>query len=1182
MKKTFLGFILSFSVGLQPNLMASGVVNSADQASLQSAMNGGGSVTFGVDGTIVLSSTITVSQDTTVDAGGRTITIDGNNSVRLFLVNSGIKFTIKNVTLSRGRQTGADGVSGSAGNPASGAGIYNNGTLTLIGCALQTNNVTGGLGSTSGPSGGDGGSAFGAAIFNNGGTLNITNSSFSGNTAVGGGTASGPIATTGGAAGGAAISSTLGTVNVDGVSFVGNSSTGGPSSGSSGVGGDALGGALYMDTATLRLGHGSFSNNVTLGRNGFHAGGGRAFGGGLYSKGGSAALTAIIFSSNIATGGPATLPYRTGGEAAGGAIYSGNAISITNSTFVGNAANGGNYAPASGGALYGGTNLTVVNSLFTTNRANGGPWGNGGINWADGGAGYGGAISSGATGILWKCTFSQNQSIGGVTISTYRGGEADGGALFNLGTLWLTNCTLDANAVFAGDNVQNPSNGTPGPGGNANGGGIFNSNGVVVITHATISGNGATRGNGITPGSRSGGGVSSPGGTFRLRNSVLAYNTLGGDASGVLTDDGKNIGSDASGNFSAPGSLNNTDPLLAALADNGGQTPTRALSSGSPAIDAASATWLAATDQRGVTRPQGAAGDIGAFEATVPRPPQIFTFSPGSGHAGDSVTINGTNFTLATSVLFNGVNATFAINSDLQITATVPAAAVTGPITVVNPDGSANSASSYSTGPGAQTGAATTIHATTAVLNGTGTPDGSSTSGYFQFGLSPAYGSATGLQILGSGTSPVPLSATVSNLTPATTYHFRAVAQTASATNYGSDQIFNTPIPAISATSLSPSAVSTNTAVFNGQASNDNYGASFYFQYGATTNLGAVTALQSFPAGGGTSNFSANVSGLSGGRAYFVRAVIQNSYSTNYGSLQKFATLRPNTADYSLAFDGLDDSVVIAHTPSLNAYPMTLTAWFKNSQTDGFVGLVGKFTNGVLNGYLISIANGNLHAFYLTPTGTIFTSTNGLNSGFVSDGAWHHVAFAVDSSGGRLYVDGTLRDTVGWSGTPGPCTTTVPLQFGSYIDALSGGLDEIQLWNVLRSSTEIQSGMNIRLAGTEAGLLGYWPLDEGTGSTAADASGNGNNGALVNGPSWIFSGTPVPKRPALSKTRLPNGTFRVLLTGPAGQPFILQSATTVTNWTGVLTNSFGSSGTFQYDDTAATSTAYRFYRAILP
>ena len=69
-------------------------------------------------------------------------------------------------------------------------------------------------------------------------------------------------------------------------------------------------------------------------------------------------------------------------------------------------------------------------------------------------------------------------------------------------------------------------------------------------------------------------------------------------------------------------------------------------------------------------------------------------FSPSAGLTGAIVTLSGTGFTGATAVRFNGVNASYTVDSDTQITATVPATATDGVITVVN-GGSVNSASSF-------------------------------------------------------------------------------------------------------------------------------------------------------------------------------------------------------------------------------------------------------------------------------------------------------------------------------------------------------------------------------------------------------------------------------------------------------------------------------------------------------
>ena len=96
-----------------------------------------------------------------------------------------------------------------------------------------------------------------------------------------------------------------------------------------------------------------------------------------------------------------------------------------------------------------------------------------------------------------------------------------------------------------------------------------------------------------------------------------------------------------------------------------------------------------------VTTPGGTATSAASF--TFPPAPSITSFTPSSGFWGTSVTLTGTGFTGATAVRFNGLATSFTVDSDTQITATVPMGAngSSGPIVVTNPDATGTSAASF-------------------------------------------------------------------------------------------------------------------------------------------------------------------------------------------------------------------------------------------------------------------------------------------------------------------------------------------------------------------------------------------------------------------------------------------------------------------------------------------------------
>jgi len=219
-----------------------------------------------------------------------------------------------------------------------------------------------------------------------------------------------------------------------------------------------------------------------------------------------------------------------------------------------------------------------------------------------------------------------------VTVSkvTVRNGVAKGGGgILNFGTLTISKSTVSGNAAYRGFFTVGSA-----------GGGVFSAHctfsGYSTIINSTLSGNSASSGGGIfargaainnstlsgnSAGRGGGGGIS---GVATIQNSIVANNS-GGNCAGTMTSNGYNLSSDGSCNFNGPGDLNNTNPMLGPLQNNGGPTQTMAVPSGSPAVDAGNPSGctdgsghLLKTDQRGQPRPDAedtGGCDMGAYES---------------------------------------------------------------------------------------------------------------------------------------------------------------------------------------------------------------------------------------------------------------------------------------------------------------------------------------------------------------------------------------------------------------------------------------------------------------------------------------------------------------------------------------------------------------------------------------
>lgn len=562
-------------------------VSSCDESGLRTALSNGTWIVFNCDGVISLSSPITVSGYKILDAGNRSVTLDGNNAVRLFNVTPGAHLTLKNLTLARGNRAGGTGAANIEGELGfGGAAFVDGGELTALDCRFWTNSAIGGTGGN--PSG-TGGKAFGGAVSLTGGAVfNASNCEFLDNTAQGGFGASPVTLAAPGAGGpswGGAIHNHNSRVVLADCQFTRNLAHGGRAgSGSSGaIGGNSAGGAIFNDGGDVLLVNCSLNTNQSVSGQGNRSGAagtsGMASGGGIETTGGEVTLQSCLVRENLSQAEVLT-------AARGGAItQTGGLLVVSDSTFQSN-------------RVEGGFGLAVSTPLGLP-----------------GGPAYGGClyVLSG-TASFTNSTLASNVATGGAQVSGNRPGAGLGGAVYNVASLTLINCTVAGNAARAGNNSHT------GMQGGAYGGGLYNA-GTFLLMNVTLANNAAVPGgtNAFNPNPiAQGGGIFSTNGVATSINTILAYNFPGSNSFGALTDGGHNLSSDASCGFSSAGSLNNTDPVLGPLDDYGGLTPTIPLLAGSPAIDGGDPTNHPPTDQRGRTRPYGPAADIGAYESSPP------------------------------------------------------------------------------------------------------------------------------------------------------------------------------------------------------------------------------------------------------------------------------------------------------------------------------------------------------------------------------------------------------------------------------------------------------------------------------------------------------------------------------------------------------------------------------------
>jgi hypothetical protein len=217
------------------------------------------------------------------------------------------------------------------------------------------------------------------------------------------------------------------------------------------------------------------------------------------------------------------------------------------------------------------------------------------------------------------------------------------------------------------------------------------------------------------------------------------------------------------------------------------------------------------------------------------------------------------------------------------------------------------------------------------------------------------------------------------------------------------------------------------------------------------------------------------------------------------------------TASSSLRFSGANEVVTIPHDAAFHADAITMEMWFKPSNAGSVPFLIAKGTEELE----IHLVQTNRSIRFIPTTGVYIDSPAGV---YPFD-EWTHlaVAYKPGESFARMWINGFEVTTVNNGTNPFSHPfrhTTSPISLGLRVNMLpfTGELDEVRIWNSVRTTAEIREYMFAAIPSDFGNLITYFQFNEGTGTTALDAA-SGLNGTLSNfsfGESngWRNSGIP--------------------------------------------------------------------------
>ena len=229
----------------------------------------------------------------------------------------------------------------------------------------------------------------------------------------------------------------------------------------------------------------------------------------------------------------------------------------------------------------------------------------------------------------------------------------------------------------------------------------------------------------------------------------------------------------------------------------------------------------------------------------------------------------------------------------------------------------------------------------------------------------------------------------------------------------------------------------------------------------------------------------------------------------------------------ALTFDGSNDYVDLGNNSSGSPYDFSgtknfsISAWIKPTAVNINQGIVDRYNGGVGGEYQFFIANTGKLSFFRN----VSPYTVASNSSIVAN-VWTFVSATYDGTNNCIYINSVLdkcSTVAGGSISSSPTNLLIGagLNSGAVANDFSGSINDVRIYSRALSAAELAS-LKTAQPISNLGLVGWWKLNEGTGTSVNDASGNGNTGSLkndtsnspaadgtTNGPIWSEGPSPV-------------------------------------------------------------------------